>query len=277
MSSHLLSSLDCTVPFVLLSILCYLAISFHFTSSHLISSQEQALFQPATLFICEGTHTFSLTIIANVGYRKENLKVSLQKDMLVIHGYRDPNYEPVDDAYHCPSRRRIPLTFTRYIPLPDYVDPNSVSAVYHKWKLHVYISKRIQLHKKVPVPAPAARDVTSSSREHAESPYPDTLPTMQALSEAASSATLSGQGLIGFQEVNDFSDPAAVSASHDMHINCDHLRDICHSASPHTYQLTDERMNDSTTMSNLNITTPAGAQLSSSSSSAAANAPQPST
>lgn len=120
--SHAVAVLRCAV----LTTASHFAYTYHYLAMQW--DFEKHLFEPATLFICEGTHTFSLTIIANVGYRKENLKVSLQKDMLVIHGQRDAHYEPVDDAGHCPSRRRIPLSFTRYVPIPSYCDPSSVSA-----------------------------------------------------------------------------------------------------------------------------------------------------
>lgn len=103
---------------------------------------EAALFEPATLSICEGERTYCLTVIPNVGFRKQDLKLSVQSDMLVVHGHRDREFEWNDDKGHAPSRRRIPLSFTRYIPLPNYVEHNNMQAVYYRWKLHIYVNKK---------------------------------------------------------------------------------------------------------------------------------------
>jgi len=186
-----------------------------------------------------------LTIIANVGFRKDNLKVSLEKDLLVVHGERDSDHEPVDDAGHCPSRRRIPLSFTRYIPLPSYVDKTSISAVYHKYKLHVYLSKKLELQQNVrfSLPPNATPNTTSSIAPRQSTPIPythapiDTSDVMEHQQEESTApSSVSNARFIGFDEVNDFNDPLAVSASHDIHINCDHTRHICHTASQHTNQ-----------------------------------------
>jgi|ERR1051325_9936015 HSP20 family protein len=80
------------------------------------------------------------------GYGKDNIRVNVEGDMLVISGESKTGKEEKDDRF---TRREFGMSsFKRTFTLPDGVDPEKIAAKYEDGILRVNIGKKENAHSK---------------------------------------------------------------------------------------------------------------------------------
>lgn len=73
------------------------------------------------------------------GVNPKSLDISLQKNLLTVHGRRDLASDPKATYYR---QERFGGEFSRAVSLPDDVDPDRVQAKYSDGVLHVSVQRR---------------------------------------------------------------------------------------------------------------------------------------
>ncbi|MFO8143913.1 MAG: Hsp20/alpha crystallin family protein [Dehalococcoidales bacterium] len=84
------------------------------------------------------------------GIKKEDIEISASEDSITIKGQKNISSEVKEDSYHC--RECMYGKFYRYIPFPDTLDTENITADYENGVLEVTIPKSPETNgRKVPV------------------------------------------------------------------------------------------------------------------------------
>jgi HSP20 family protein len=81
------------------------------------------------------------------GMKKDDIKITIEDDVLRIHGEKKVEREEKDRNYYVVERSYG--TFERTFRLPDYVDPEKIKAKFDKGVLTITIPKKEEEKKKV--------------------------------------------------------------------------------------------------------------------------------
>ena len=89
----------------------------------------------------------SLNVTAEIpGVKKENIKITLQDNILTIEGEKKKESEQKEKNYHCSER--IYGFFKRSFTLPSEVDSEKVEAKFEDGTLHIQMKKLEQKEQK---------------------------------------------------------------------------------------------------------------------------------
>ncbi len=81
------------------------------------------------------------------GFKKENLKISLEDNILTISGEKKDNRTEEEKAEYCRCERKYG-SFSRSFTLPEKINPDEVDAAFEDGVLRIVLKKAVPEHLK---------------------------------------------------------------------------------------------------------------------------------